>query len=142
MSAPHSIGLTKRGRGRRVVDDQRQVVLVRDPGQRLDVGHVKLGIAESLGVYGFGFLADRLSQAVEIVGIDEADIDAQLGQRVVEKVVGAAVERGGGNDLVAGAGQRGDRKRLRRLAGSGSQSALRRLPERRCAARRRRSSDS
>ncbi len=79
-----------------------------DAGQRFDIDHVKLGIAERLGVNGFGLFVDRLAEAVEIVGIDEADRNAQLGQRVMEEVVGAAVERGGGNNLFAGAGQGGD----------------------------------
>ena len=61
-------------------------------------------------------------QAVEIVGIDEANRNAELGQRVMEEVVGASVERGGGNDLVAGAGQGGDDERLGSLSGGGCQA--------------------
>ena len=52
----------------------------------------------------FGRIAAR--HCVEVVGVvDEGDLDAQLGQRVVEQVVGAAVERRRRHDVVAGLGQ-------------------------------------
>ena len=54
--------------------------------------------------------------AVEVVGIDELHRDAEPRQRVVEEIVGAAVERGGGDDLVARPGQGGDDQGLGRLA--------------------------
>ena len=101
-------GPDKRRRGAGVVDDQRQTVLVRDGGELLDVGDVELGIAERLGVDGACLGVDGGAQAVEVVGIDKAHGDAEARQRVVEEVVGAAVERGGGDDLVARGGQRGD----------------------------------
>ena len=116
MSAPHSMGRTSAGEARGVVDDQRQLVLVGDRGELLDVGDVELGIAQRLGVDGAGLVVDGGAQAVEVVGVDKLHLDAQPRQRVVEEIVGAAVERGGGDDLVAGRGQRGDGERLRRLA--------------------------
>ena len=42
-----------------------------------------------------------LRSAVVIGGIDELHRDAKLRQRVVEQVVGAAVQRRGGDDFVA-----------------------------------------
>ena len=60
------------GRGAGIVDDQRQPVLMGDAGKGFDIDHVELGIAEGLGVNGLGLRADRLPNAVEIVGIDEA----------------------------------------------------------------------
>ena len=118
LDGPHQ-GRRRRG----VVDHQRQAILVRDGGERLDVDNVELGIAERLGVDGAGLVVDGGAQAVEIVGIDEADSDAEARQRVVEEVVGAAIERSGGDDLIAGRGQGGDGERLRRLAGGGRQAA-------------------
>ena len=103
--------------GRGVVDDQREAIFVGDGGELLDVGHVELGIAQRLGVERAGFGVDGGAQAGEVVGIDEAHGDALLGQRVVEEVVGASVERCGGDDLVAGAGQGLDGERLGGLAG-------------------------
>src|SRR5208282_3630560 len=51
-------------------------------------------------------------------GIDKLYSDAETRQRVVKQVVGAAVERSGGDDLVAGRGQRGNHQRLSCLARS------------------------
>jgi hypothetical protein len=51
-------------------------------------------------------------QAVVVGRVHEADRDAELRQRVVEEVVGAAVERGRGDDLVARVGDGQDGERL------------------------------
>src|SRR5690606_39361934 len=70
---------------------------------RSDVEHVVAGVADRLGVEGLGLGSDRGPPGVEVVGVvDEGALDAHLGQRVVEEVVGAAVERGGGHDVAAG----------------------------------------
>ena len=111
LDGPH-----QRRRSRGIVDDQRQAVLVRNGGKLFDVDNVELGVAERLGIDGAGLVVDRRAQAVEVVRVDKADHDAQPRQRVVEEVVGSAVERGRGDDLVACRGQRGDGERLRRLA--------------------------
>ena len=74
-------------------------------GQLFDVGNVELGIAQGLGVDGPGFGVDGCPQAVKVIGIDKAYVDAEAGQGVVEEVVGAAIQGGGGDDLVSGAGQ-------------------------------------
>src|SRR3546814_15280625 len=53
----------------------------------------------------------RSAPRVEVVGVgDEAHLDAELGERVVQEVVGAAVEGGRGHDVVAGVGQVQDRE--------------------------------
>ena len=110
LDGPH-----QRRRGRGVVDHQRQLVLVRNGGQLLNVHHIQLGIAQRLGIDRPRLVVDRRAQPVEVVRIHKLHRDAQLGQRVVEEVVSAAVERGGGDNLVARRGQRGQRQRLRRL---------------------------
>ena len=94
---------------------------MRDGGELLDVGDVELGVAEGLGVEGASLGVDGGAQAVEVVGIGEANGDSQLGQRVVEEIVGAAVEGGGGDDLVAGVGDGEDGEGLGGLAGGGGQ---------------------
>ena len=96
-------------------------------GELFDVGNVELGIAERLGVDGAGLGVDGGAQAVEVVGIDKAHGDAEARQRVVEQVVGAAIERRGGDDLVAGRRQGGDGEGLCRLAGCRGQCRLHRL---------------
>src|SRR3984885_13850827 len=109
-----------RGSGR-VVDHQRHTLLVRDAGQFLNVGDVELGVTQGLSVYSPRFLVNGRPQAVKVVSIDKAYIDAQARQGVVEEVVGAAIEGSGGDDLVSGAGQRRNGQRFSGLAGGGGQ---------------------
>ena len=90
-------------------------------GQSFDVGNVELGIAQGLGVDSPGFRVNGRPQAVKIVGIDKAYLDAHPRQGVVEKVVGSPIERGGGDDLVSGAGQGGDGQGFGGLSGGGCQ---------------------
>ena len=109
-------------RWRGVIDHQRQSIFVRDGGEAFDVDDVELRVADALGVDGAGLVVDRGAQAVEIVSIDEADGDAEARQGVVEEVIGAAVERSGGDDFFAGRGEGGDGERFRRLAGGRGQA--------------------
>ena len=121
----------------RVVDDQRQVVLVRDARDALDVEDVDLRVADGLGEEQLGVRADRGGPLGRVVLVlDEGDLDAELGERVLEQVVRAAVDRARRDDVVAGARdvehRVGDRRRSR---------MRRRAPRcrpraRRCAARR------
>ena len=122
MSAPHSMGRTRAGDGVVLSMMSGKLVLVGDGGELLDVDDVELGIAEGLGVDGAGLVVDGGAQAVEVVGIDEAHRDAEPRQRVVEEVVGAAVERGGGDDLVAGGGEGDDGEGFGGLAGGGGEA--------------------
>src|SRR5580658_565483 len=57
---------------------------------------------------------DRRAEAVEIARLDEARGDAEARQRMGEEIDGAAVERGRGDDVVAGAGERRDGEMHRR----------------------------
>ena len=61
-----------------------------------------------------------LDQRLPVLGVvlvlDEGDLDAELRQRVVKQVVGAAVERGRRDDVVAGLGDVEQRERRRRPA--------------------------
>ena len=116
MSAPHSIGRAE-DRREGVVDDDRHAVLVGDGGDAFEVRHVQARVADRLEVDGLGLAVDRLLELVQLGAVDEAEVDAVLGQRVLEEVVRAAVQRGAGDDVVAGAGQIEDRERLGRLAG-------------------------
>ena len=90
------------GRGEGVVDDQRQVVLVRDRGDGGDVEHVHARVADGLAVEHAGARRDGAAEIFGIVGIDEGGLDAEAAEADVELRVGAAVERLGGDDLVAG----------------------------------------
>jgi len=115
-------GADQHGGGGGVIDDQREAVLVGDGGELFDVGDVELGVAEGFGVDGSGFGVDGGADAVEVVGVGEAHGDALARQRVVEEVVGSAVERGGGDDLFAGRGEGLDGEGLGGLAGGGCQA--------------------
>jgi hypothetical protein len=94
---------------------------MRDGGELLNIGHVQLGVAQTFGVDGAGLRVDCSAQAIEVICIHKAHRDAEARQCVVEQVVSAAVERGGGDDLVAGAGQCGEGKGLRGLTGGRGQ---------------------
>jgi len=85
MSAPHSMGRTSAG-WRKCCRSRTALMIVGDAGQGLDFRHVEFRIAQRLGVERLGFGIDRFLQAVEIVAIDEAHLDAQLGQRVVKRL--------------------------------------------------------
>ena len=103
-------------RGHGVVDDQGDAVLVGHPGHALEVEDVVAGVADGLGEEGLRVRSHRAAPGVEIVGVvDERDVDAPLRERVVQEVVGAAVQRGGRDDVAALLGQVHDGERLRGL---------------------------
>jgi hypothetical protein len=103
-SVPQRLGQVGGGHG--VVHHQGDAVLVGDGGDVLEVEHVAFGIADRLAVERFGGGPDRGPPRVEVVSVvDEADLDPELGKRVVQEVVGAAVERGRGHQVAAVLGQ-------------------------------------
>ena len=81
-----------------------------------NVEHFEAGIADGFRYHQPGVFADRGAEAVEVARLDEARGDAEARQRVGEEIDGAAVERGRGDDVVAGAEQRGDGEMHRRHA--------------------------
>ena len=91
-------------RGEGVVDDHRQPVAVSDRRNRLEVGQVGIGVAESLEVDEPGAIGDRRLQGGVVGDVDERGGDPVARQRVAQQVVGAAVDGAGGDDVVAGLG--------------------------------------
>jgi hypothetical protein len=90
---------------------------VRERGDGLDVEQVLLGVGDALAEERLRVGTDGGAPGLDVVGVlDKGDVDAELGQRVVEEVVGAAVEAGAGDDVVAGLGDVEDRHQLRGLA--------------------------
>ena len=66
-----------------------------DRGDAFDVQHVVLRVGDGLTEERLGDGPRRRPPGLGIVGVlDEGDLDAELGQRVVEQVVGAAVQAG------------------------------------------------
>jgi hypothetical protein len=76
---------------------------VRNIGNLANVENVDLGVADRLGEQQLGVGADGAGPLGRIVLIfNEGRVDAKLFERVLEEVVGAAIDRGGGDDVVAG----------------------------------------
>ena len=93
-------------------------------GEREDI---EAGVTESFSVEGFGVRLHGLTEILGIVCVDEGYLNPELGQGVVEKVVGAAVELSDRDDMVAGAGDVQDRSRdgrLTRRVGEGARAAF------------------
>ena len=118
MSAPWRQRLDQVRGGDGVVDDQRHACVVRDGRDVRDVEDVVLRVGDGLGEERLGVRPHRGPPRIQVVGVlDEADLDADLGQRVVEQVVGAAVEPRTRHDVVAGVGEVEDREVLCGLTG-------------------------
>ena len=111
-------------RGDRVVDDERDADLVRDRGDGLDVEDVGLRVGDGLAEEQLGVRLDGVAPGLRVVRVgDERRRDAELGQRVVQQVVGAAVQARAGDDVVAGLGDVQDREGLGGLARGDQQGA-------------------
>ena len=98
-------GAQQIGRGHGVVHDQRHAVGVGHIGQRLNVGHVAQRVADGFDEHGLGLGIDQLAKAGRIARVGKAHLNALLREGVGKQVVGAAVERAGADDVVAGFGQ-------------------------------------
>ena len=108
----------------RVVDDERHTGRVRDRGDLLDVEDVGARVRDRLREEQLGVRADRVAPGLRVVRVaDERRLDAQLGERVVEQVVRAAVEARARDDVVAGLRDVEDREGRRGLAGRDEQCA-------------------
>jgi hypothetical protein len=94
---------------------------VGDGDDAFEVRYVQARVADGLEVDGLRLAVDRLLELFELGAVDELEVDAVLGQRVLEEVVCAAVQRRAGDDVVAGTGQVEDRESLGGLSGSDAQ---------------------
>ena len=103
------------GRGKGRVDHQRQAGRVGDGGDRLEVGHLQCRVRHGLAEQGAGVVVDGRGKVRGVVRIDEADLDSQRRQDVVELGVGAAVEVARRDDVVPAAVAR----RIERSSGIG-----------------------
>ncbi len=102
-------GAQQVGAGHGVVHDQRHAVVVRHTRQRGDVGHVAQRVADGFDENGLGAAIDVPREAGRVARVREAGGNALARQRVREQVVGAAIERAGRYDVVAGLGDGLDR---------------------------------
>ena len=111
------------GRGERRVHHQGEAVRVGDLGKRGEVGDRPRRVGDDLGVDGFGLGPDLGGDGLGIttggVERDERGLDAETGHRRTEQCAGAAVEPGGGDDVIAGSGEGRDREERRGLPRGG-----------------------
>ena len=107
----------------RVVGHHRNAVVVRDLRDGLEIRHVQLRIADGLDVDRPGLVVDRLPVRFRIARIDELHLAAQPRERVVEQLVGPAVEVVARHDLVAHLRDRQQGVGDRRLARGHAQRA-------------------
>ena len=106
-----------------VVDQQRNLGVMRDLRDRRNIQHLEAGIADGLADHQPRIRLDRGAEFVERARLDEGGGDAEARQRVRQQVDGAAIERGGGDDMVAGIEQRCDRQMQRGHAARGADRA-------------------
>ena len=88
-----------------VVDDNRQTVLLGDLGDGVDVGDVGVGVAERLEIDDRGVVLDGALDLVQVMSVDKRGLDAKLGERMLQQVVGATVDGLLGNHVVTGLGK-------------------------------------
>ena len=88
-----------------VIDDNRQTVLLGDLGDGVDVGDVGVGVAERLEIDDRGAVLDGALDLFQVMGIDEGGLDTKLGERVLQQVVGTAVDGLLGHHVVTGLGK-------------------------------------
>jgi hypothetical protein len=118
-------GVEERRRRHRIVDDERQLVLVGYPGDGREIVHVPFRIPDGLRVEQPGVLVDGPLEVGRVARVDEASLDPEALERVAELSVGAAVELVPGHEVLPGRGNGGDGVEDGRLSGSGRHRARR-----------------
>ena len=102
-----------------IVDYDRDTVLVCDFCNGFEVWDVIAGVPDGFEVYGFGFFVNESVKVGGGVSFDEFGGYAEAGKGDFELVVGAAVEIGGRDYVVACVGKSGNGHKLGGLAGGG-----------------------
>ena len=105
------------GRGDGIVDDDRHTMPLCDRRNLRDIRHVTRRITDRLHEHGLGPVVDQCLEAFRATVIGKPCRNAKLRHGMRQQVVGAAIERRGSDDIVAGLGDRLDRRRDRCLAG-------------------------
>ncbi len=104
-------------RGEGVVDDERELVLMGDGSNLLNVEDVAAGVRDGFSVETLGLRRDGPAEVLGVIGFDERDTDTHAPEGDVELRVSSTIEGGGGDDMVPGLTDIGDRQELRRLSG-------------------------
>ena len=87
-----------------------------DLGDGLDIQDVHTRVGDGLGINELGVVLDGLAKVIRIVRLDERRLVAEPSEGDIELRIGAAVQRGGGDEMIAGLQQAADCQELRRLA--------------------------
>ena len=104
IGAPFKRATVDRG-GESVVDDQRHAVGVGRFGKFLDIENGEGGVGDRFAENGFGLGTEgRVEFFLGAVGRNEGEVDAHALHRNGKEVIGAAVDRRRGHDVVAGGG--------------------------------------
>lgn len=122
-------GAQQVGGGEGRVDDHRDAVPVGDRGDRLDVRHVRVGVADRLDEERLGAVGDGRLPRTEVARVDEFHLDADPPEGDAHHVDRAAVDADGGDDLVPRARevQKGvDHRRVPRREGKRADAAVQR----------------
>ena len=80
-------------------------MLLGDLGDGVDVGDVGVGVTERLEIDDRGVVLDGALDLVQVMGINEGGLDTKLGERVLQQVVGTAVDGLLGDHVVTGLGE-------------------------------------
>ena len=80
-------------------------MLLGDLGDGVDIGDVGVGVAERLEIDDRGVVLDGPLDLFQVMGIDEGGLDAKLGERMLQQVVGTAVDGLLGDHVVTGLGK-------------------------------------
>jgi hypothetical protein len=123
----HDVGavvdrLAEIGGGQRVVDDQRHAGLLRDVGDRLDVGDDAARIGDRFDEDGLGLGRDGALERADIVGLGPHHVPVEILEGVVELVDRAAIKLLRGDEFVARAHQAVHGHHLRGVAGGDGQA--------------------
>ena len=86
---------------KRVVDDKRNTVLVGHSSHTFEVEHVRVGVAESLGIYYFCVGLDSSFERLEVVHIDNRIRDALSSQRVGNQIIASTIKIISSHDMIA-----------------------------------------
>src|SRR6266545_1132376 len=116
-------GPTQVGRGERVIDDEREFMLVRNVRDGLDVEDISLRIADSLPVEQFGFRRNGPAEVFRISRIDKMYRNAETLKGQGKLIVGTTVQRTRRHHLITGLQQGGQGHQLGSLPGRCGQPA-------------------
>ena len=84
-----------------VIHNQRQAMLVSKFCQFVDIRNVAVGIAQGFNINSPGVILNRVFYLSKIMDIYKAGSDAEIGQRMLQQIIAAAVDGLLGNKMTA-----------------------------------------